>query len=94
MIDRVPVRLSGCGRLRHEDCEGSMSGLNILGRKHIEVSLFIELSSSEQELTAQLQWSRMCSSNEEAAVGRVCGCKHSKKALHSVKLFSAFTHQS
>jgi hypothetical protein len=71
-----------------------MSGLNIWGRKHIEVSLFIESSSSEQELTAQLQWSGMCSSNEEAAVGRVCGCKHSKKALHSVKLFSAFTHQS
>lgn len=93
MIDRV-VRRSGCGRLRHEVCEASVSVLNILGRKHLEVSLFIESSSSEQELTAQLQWSEMCSSNEEAAVGRVCGCKHSKKALYSVKLFSYFTHQS
>lgn len=64
-----------------------MSVLNILGRKHTEVSLFIESSSTEQELTAPLQGSGMRSSNEKAAVGRVGGCKHSKKALHSVELF-------
>lgn len=93
MIDRV-VRRSGCGRLRHEVCEASVSVLNILGRKHLEVSLFTASSSSEQELTAQPQRSETCSTNEQAAVGRVCGCKRSKKALPSVKLFPYSTHQS
>lgn len=39
MIDRV-VWLSGCGRLGHQAWEASVSVLNILGRKHIEVSVF------------------------------------------------------
>lgn len=49
MIDRA-VRLSLCGRLGHEACKASVSVLNILGRKHIEVSLFTE-SLSNKELT-------------------------------------------
>lgn len=40
MIDRV-VRLSGCGKFKHQACEASVSVLNILGRKRIEVSVLL-----------------------------------------------------
>lgn len=49
-----------------------MSVLNILGRKHIEVSVFTQ-SLFNKELTPQLQWPKLCSTNREAAVGRICG---------------------